>query len=128
MLSAIASVSGEALTDEYSAEWGPGIVELFDAIVSPRLDLPCQVSKADLWFADAPQDLERAKELCSLCPVRSECLAGALARREPWGVWGGEIVERGLVIGAKRSRGRPRKVVEPVDKEQESSVCATTAA
>ncbi|MBR7560709.1 WhiB family transcriptional regulator, partial [Mycobacterium tuberculosis] len=27
----------------------------------------------------------------------------------PWGVWGGEIFERGAVIARKRPRGRPRK-------------------
>ncbi|HEY9392730.1 MAG TPA: WhiB family transcriptional regulator, partial [Nocardioides sp.] len=34
---------------------------------------------------------------------------GALARSEPWGVWGGEIVERGQVVTHKRGRGRPRR-------------------
>jgi WhiB family redox-sensing transcriptional regulator len=43
--------------------------------------------------------------------VRSACLAGALDRGEPWGVWGGEIFERGVVIARKRPRGRPRKEV-----------------
>jgi WhiB family redox-sensing transcriptional regulator len=52
-----------------------------------------------------------AKALCADCPVRDACLAGALSRAEPWGVWGGEIFERGTVIARKRPRGRPRKVV-----------------
>jgi WhiB family redox-sensing transcriptional regulator len=43
------------------------------------------------------------------CPARLACLAGALERREPWGVWGGEIFERGVIIARKRPRGRPRK-------------------
>ncbi|ETB43977.1 transcriptional regulator, partial [Mycobacterium avium subsp. paratuberculosis 11-1786] len=30
-------------------------------------------------------------------------------RAEPWGVWGGEILDRGAVLGFKRPRGRPRK-------------------
>ena len=42
-------------------------------------------------------------------PARLACLAGALERREPWGVWGGEIFERGTIIARKRPRGRPRK-------------------
>jgi WhiB family redox-sensing transcriptional regulator len=46
------------------------------------------------------------------CPIRSECLAAALERQEPWGVWGGEIIERGTVIARKRPRGRPRKNAE----------------
>ena len=35
--------------------------------------------------------------------------AGALERREPWGVWGGELFLQGVVIPRKRPRGRPRK-------------------
>lgn len=72
-------------------------------------DLPCHVYDPDLWFADSPADLEQAKAYCADCPARRACLAGALARREPWGVWGGEVFDRGVVIPRKRPRGRPRK-------------------
>lgn len=63
----------------------------------------------ELWFADAPDDLERAKALCGNCPIRSACLEGAVERAEPWGVWGGQIVMNGAVVAHKRPRGRPRK-------------------
>jgi WhiB family redox-sensing transcriptional regulator len=76
-----------------------------------RRSLPCRVEDPDLWFADDPARLEVAKSLCDTCPIRSACLDGALDRGEPWGVWGGEIFERGAVIARKRPRGRPRKVV-----------------
>ena len=76
-----------------------------------RRALPCRVEDPDLWFADDPTRLELAKTLCAGCPVRVACLDGALDRAEPWGVWGGEIFERGAVIARKRPRGRPRKVV-----------------
>ena len=72
-------------------------------------DVPCRVQNGDLWFAETPAELERAKDLCGDCPARLACLAGALERREPWGVWGGEIFERGVIIARKRPRGRPRK-------------------
>jgi WhiB family redox-sensing transcriptional regulator len=72
-------------------------------------ELPCHVSDPDLWFADSPSDLERAKALCVDCPIRINCLAAALERAEPWGVWGGEIFDRGSIVSRKRSRGRPRK-------------------
>lgn len=91
--------------------------------VGRGLDLPCRVQDPELWFAETPRDLERAKALCADCPVRRECLSGAIQRREPWGVWGGEIFERGAVIPRKRPRGRPRKSdreVQPIaspDKE-----------
>lgn len=82
---------------------------VLDAAPRAGLDLPCRSGDADLWFAEAPADLERAKALCAGCPIRVECLAGALSREEPWGVWGGEIFERGVVIPRKRPRGRPSK-------------------
>ena len=71
--------------------------------------LPCRVYDPELWFAESPADVEQAKALCVDCPVRSMCLAGALERREPWGVWGGELFLQGVVIPRKRPRGRPRK-------------------
>jgi WhiB family redox-sensing transcriptional regulator len=76
-------------------------------VPSPR-DLPCHVHDADLWFAESPADLEQAKALCGTCPAQRECLAGALRRGEPCGVWGGEILQQGRVLAFKRGRGRPR--------------------
>ena len=63
----------------------------------------------DLFFAELPGDVTRAKALCRDCPVRTVCLADALDRGEPWGVWGGELLHNGAVIRHKRARGRPRK-------------------
>lgn len=84
-----------------------------DAAASPeafRAVLPCQeIEAADLFFSECPADLESAKQLCTGCPLRQECLDGALARREPWGVWGGSILSDGEIIAVKRGRGRPRK-------------------
>src|SRR5215472_6566914 len=70
--------------------------------------LPC-AGEPDLFFAESPDDVELAKSLCSDCPVRAQCLAGAIERREPWGVWGGELFLRGEIVPRKRARGRPRK-------------------
>lgn len=72
-------------------------------------DLPCRQNPADLWFAEAPEDVEAAKALCADCPIRTQCLAQALERSEPWGVWGGQLVLQGVVVPRKRPRGRPRK-------------------
>lgn len=69
--------------------------------------LPCQRGDADLWFAEKPSELELAKSLCQDCPARRACLAGALERRETWGVWGGEIFVDGGIVAFKRPRGRP---------------------
>ncbi len=73
------------------------------------LSLPCRTHDPDMWFAESPLLLERAKELCRGCPIRVACLDGALERREPWGVWGGDIVDHGAVLAHKRGRGRPPK-------------------
>ncbi len=67
----------------------------------------CQVEDPHLWFSDLPADLELAKAHCALCPLRGPCLAGAIARAEPHGVWGGEIFDRGHIIAHKTARGRP---------------------
>ena len=72
-------------------------------------ELPCWTTSPDLWFAESPADVEAAKALCVPCPLRDTCLAGALERREPWGVWGGQLVVMGVVVPRKRPRGRPRK-------------------
>jgi WhiB family redox-sensing transcriptional regulator len=72
-------------------------------------ELPCRVNDPELFFAESPADVELAKALCLTCPLRTECLAGALDRQEPWGVWGGELFIAGVVVARKRPRGRPRK-------------------
>lgn len=71
--------------------------------------LPCRREDPELFFAETPQDVELAKAMCAECPLRLVCLEGALERREPWGVWGGELFAAGVVIPRKRPRGRPRK-------------------
>ncbi len=71
--------------------------------------LPCRLVDPELFFAEAPADVEEAKALCRDCPIREACLAGALERREPWGVWGGQLFIGGVVVARKRPRGRPRK-------------------
>ncbi len=80
--------------------------------MQPRLtvasELACR-SEPELFFAEKPEDVRRARALCRPCPLRPACLAGALERGEPWGVWGGELFQRGVVIPDKRPRGRPRK-------------------
>lgn len=89
--------------------------------------LPCRTVDPDLWFSESPADLELAKSLCRTCPVQVECLAGAVEREEPWGVWGGEVFERGVVVPRKRPRGRPRKEDLARDAERYPEVAARAA-
>lgn len=67
-----------------------------------------------LFFSDVPLDTARAKAICGKCALSVSCLEGALERAEPWGVWGGELVENGRVVVNKRPRGRPPKHPRPV--------------
>jgi WhiB family transcriptional regulator, redox-sensing transcriptional regulator len=76
-------------------------------VASPCPDLPC-TADPELFFAESPDEVETAKALCRKCPARAACLAGAQQRREPWGVWGGELLLRGTIVPRKRPRGRPR--------------------
>lgn len=60
-----------------------------------------------LFFSEEYVDVCRAKAICAKCTSREACLNDALQRQEPWGVWGGELLENGRVVAIKRPRGRP---------------------
>ena len=66
-----------------------------------------------LFFSENPAEAARAKAICARCTVRCLCLARALQRGEPFGVWGGEFIVDGEVVNVRRGRGRPRKVALP---------------
>lgn len=70
---------------------------------------------ADVFFSEEIGDIATAKAICAQCPVMVECLAGAIDRAEPFGVWGGQLFSNGTVLTAKRRRGRPPKVPRPED-------------
>ena len=66
-------------------------------------------SLADMFFSDEIPAIRAAKAVCSTCELVVPCLDGALERREPWGVWGGQLFKDGKVLPVKRPRGRPPK-------------------
>lgn len=68
---------------------------------------------AHLFFSEDEFDVARAKAICSKCGLAESCLAGALDRAEPYGVWGGQLVIDGVVVAVKRGRGRPPKHPRP---------------
>ncbi len=70
---------------------------------------------ADLFFSEDIGEIAAAKRVCANCPVLAPCLEGALERREPWGVWGGQLFMNGKMLLVKRRRGRPPKVARPED-------------
>ncbi len=83
----------------------------FDRVVAGLV--PCRNNDPELWFAEQTARVEQAKALCRECPLVADCLAGAIEREEPWGVWGGEVFVGGVVVATKRGRGRPRKNASP---------------
>ncbi len=92
----------------------------FDELVEPIAVRAAKPRCADgngtlthLFFSDIPLDTARAKAICSKCALAEDCLTGALDRAEPWGVWGGELVENGRIVANKRPRGRPPKHPRP---------------
>jgi WhiB family redox-sensing transcriptional regulator len=80
------------------------IIKRFARCADPRS------SYTPLFFSDEPLDMARAKAICSSCVARAHCLAGAITREEPCGVWGGEIFVDGVPVAEKRRRGRPPRV------------------
>ncbi len=52
-------------------------------------------------------------ESSAKCPIMDACLDGAIERREPWGVWGGQLFFNGHILAQKRKRGRPPKHPRP---------------
>jgi hypothetical protein len=66
-----------------------------------------------LFFSEQLDDIARAKAFCGECVVQEACFQAALARREPYGVWGGRLFFKGKVLAVKRPRGRPPKVARP---------------
>jgi WhiB family transcriptional regulator, redox-sensing transcriptional regulator len=99
--------SSAGLTGTVRSGTGPSTAQLSSKVYSAA-ELPCR-EEPELFFAESPEDVEFAKSLCGSCAVRMACLAGAMARAEPWGVWGGELFLRGEIVPRKRPRGRPRK-------------------
>jgi WhiB family redox-sensing transcriptional regulator len=66
-----------------------------------------------LFFSDDEHDIARAKAICGRCGLAEACIAAALDRAEPYGVWGGSLVIDGVVVEVKRGRGRPPKRPRP---------------
>ena len=67
-----------------------------------------------LFFSEDNVDIARAKAICARCTQRASCLEDALERLEPWGVWGGELIENGRIIADRRPRGRPSRLPRPI--------------
>ncbi|MDG1465441.1 MAG: WhiB family transcriptional regulator [Acidimicrobiales bacterium] len=66
----------------------------------------CRGLEASIFYPDpdVTEDVARALAVCAACEVREVCLAHALGRREPTGIWGGTTErERRRVLRRRRS-------------------------
>ena len=93
------------------------LAERWDDTAEVRAEARCNDgtgSLTALFFSEQLDDIARAKAICAVCPVREPCFEGALARREPYGVWGGRLFFKGRVLAFKRPRGRPPKNPRPM--------------
>lgn len=54
-----------------------------------KLNSACELEPVDLFFPGRGQSAKPAKIICSMCPVRVECLSYAIENREWDGIWGG---------------------------------------
>ena len=78
-----------------------------------NLQAACRVpGLLDVFFSEAPGKIAQAKSICAECPIRESCLEGALKRREPCGVWGGELVCNGHVVTHRTQHPRRQPVRE----------------
>jgi WhiB family redox-sensing transcriptional regulator len=92
------------------------LAEEFRTVVALRTKGRCRDGNGTLthlFFSDDLYDVARAKAICAKCQVSDLCLDTALARQEPWGVWGGELISAGRIVRNKRPRGRPPKYPRP---------------
>ncbi len=69
---------------------------------------------SSLFFSDDDIELAQAQAVCRRCDLSDSCLAGAIERIEPYGVWGGKLVVDGVPHEAKPKRGRPPKSPRPI--------------
>jgi hypothetical protein len=69
--------------------------------------IPCD-GLTDLFFAEDVTSIEAARAICHTCELRARCLARALKRKEPWGVWGGfSTRERNAILGIDPENPEP---------------------
>ncbi len=61
----------------------------------------CRDTQPDQLFVRGAEQ-NRAKQLCTGCRVRTECLAEALENSIQWGVWGGMTERERRVLQRRR--------------------------
>lgn len=70
-----------------------------------QADAACQGLDTELFFPGRGESdtVTAAKEICSSCGVREECLESALATGEKFGIWGGTSERERRVLRRQRA-------------------------
>jgi hypothetical protein len=63
--------------------------------IPPAPRAACASHDPELWFSERASDIAQATAICQGCTDQAPCLAGALQRRETYGVWGGTDLNPG---------------------------------
>ena len=71
----------------------------------------CQAGTPDALFVRGAEQ-NKAKQVCSGCAVRTECLAEALDNQIEWGVWGGMTERERRALLRRRPAASWRTVLE----------------
>lgn len=70
----------------------------------------CRKPGAPDFFSPLPEDVQKAKNICALCPVRFACLQYAVSGEpETYGVWGGADQWELRIACAMTPHGEPVK-------------------
>ena len=70
----------------------------------------CRGADADLFFPERGASTRRAKQICSECAVRVECLEYAICTGEKFGIWGGMSERERRRIRKERTVAAARRV------------------
>lgn len=82
----------------------------------------CRSQGPDALFVRGAEQ-NRAKRVCTGCPVRTECLAEALDNEIEWGVWGGMTErERRALLRRRPNVNSWRVLLEAARGEQAEAV------
>jgi WhiB family redox-sensing transcriptional regulator len=67
----------------------------------------CRTVDSGVFFPQSDLFSNRAKLICSTCPVREKCLAWAMGTDQRYGVWGGKTSRERLHLARRHgSTGR----------------------
>ena len=81
----------------------------------------CKSDIPDALFVRGAEQ-NKAKAVCSGCPVRTECLAEALDNQIEWGVWGGMTERERRALLRRRPGSSWRNILETARTKVEAPV------